>query len=51
VFLAALLQVDPSEVPYDAGLPAQDARALRRIAKETVTHELHLALHAPREKR
>jgi hypothetical protein len=47
VFLAALVGIDPSEVHYDGGLPAGDARALRIIAKDAVLLELPVPLHAP----
>jgi hypothetical protein len=47
VFFATLLRTDPSDVPFDAGLPPELAHRLRALAARTVISHLGLTLSQP----
>jgi hypothetical protein len=47
VFFATLLRSDPSDVPFDAGLPPELAHRLRALAARTVKSQLGLTLSKP----
>ncbi|HEY2732820.1 MAG TPA: hypothetical protein VGI70_02500 [Polyangiales bacterium] len=47
VFFATLLGIDPTGVPFDAGVPSELARRLRALAARTVASRLGLTLAQP----